>query len=102
MNYNLLAVIILIVLLFAVLLVFKPYRYQPIPTGDKCCYFLDTWTGQPYNCFWRIKKGEGAYKCARVGKVGDVSKLAEHKVDMEAFMESRKKQNLEKLKNMQK
>lgn len=82
MNYNFLAVIILIVLLFAGLLVFKPYRYQPIPSGEKCCYFLDTWTGQPYNCLSRIKKGELAYQCARVGNVGDISKLAESKVDI--------------------
>ena len=99
MNYNFLAVIILIVLLFAGVLVFKPYRYQPIPTGQKCCYFLDTWTGQPYNCVWSM---EGSYKCSKLGNVGDVSKLPEHKFDMEAFMKNRKKQKLEKLKNMKK
>lgn len=99
MNYNFLAVIILIVLLFAGVLVFKPYRYQPIPTGDRCCYFLDTWSGQPYSCLWSMK---GPYKCVKLGNVGDVSKLPEHNFDMEAFMKKRKKQRLEELKNMKK
>ena len=99
MNYNFLEVIILIVLFFAGVLVFKPYRYQPIPTGQKCCYFLDTWTGQPYICVWSM---EGPYKCSKLGNVGDVSKLHEYKFNMTAFMKKRKEQKLEKLKNFQK
>ncbi len=45
---------------------------------------------------------KGSYKCTKLGNVGDVSKLPEPKFDMEAFMKSKKKQNLEKLKNFQK
>ena len=87
MNYNFLLAFIIIVVLFAGFVVFKPYRFKPI-SSENCCFFLDTWTGQPYSCIMRPVNNKTKFVCYKLGNVGDLSKLEEYNLKMGFFNKS--------------